>query len=46
MSEQNNSENLKIGGEEAADKLEYIMKSGSVISKGENSTIHCLTIIF
>jgi len=45
MSEQNNSENLKIGGEEAADKLEYIMKSGSVISKGENSTIHCLTII-
>ena len=45
MSEQNNTENLKIGGEEAADKLEYIMKSGSVISKGENSTIHCLTII-
>lgn len=45
MSEQNNSENLKIGGEEAADKLEYIMKSGSVISKGAESTIHCLTVI-
>lgn len=45
MSEQNNSENLKIGGEEAGDKLEYIMKSGGVISQGEDSTIHCLTII-
>lgn len=45
MSEQNNSENLKVGGEEAGDKLEYIMKSGSVISQGEDSTIHCLTII-
>ena len=45
MSEQNNSENLKVGGEEAGDKLEYIMKSGGVISQGEDSTIHCLTII-
>lgn len=42
---ENQSENLKVGGEEAADKLEYIMKSGSVISKGEESTLHCLTII-
>ena len=42
---ENQSENLKVGGEEASDKLEYIMKSGSVISKGEESTIHCLTII-
>ncbi len=42
---ENQSENLKVGGEEAADKLEYIMKSGSVISKGEESTVHCLTII-
>ena len=42
---ENQSENLKVGGEEAADKLEYIMKSGSVISKGEDSTVHCLTII-
>ena len=46
MSEQNNSENLKVGGEEAGDKLEYIMKSGGVISQGEDSTIHCLTIIW
>jgi len=42
---ENQSENLKVGGEEASDKLEYIMKSGSVISKGEDSTVHCLTII-
>ena len=42
---ENQSENLKVGGEEASDKLEYIMKSGSVISQGEESTIHCLTII-
>lgn len=42
---ENQSENLKVGGEEASDKLEYIMKSGSVISKGEESTVHCLTII-
>lgn len=44
-SSENQSENLKVGGEEAADKLEYIMKSGGVISKGEDSTVHCLTII-
>lgn len=41
----NKNENLKVGGEEAGDKLEYIMKSGSVISQGEESTIHCLSII-
>ena len=45
MSDTQNGENLKVGGEEASDKLEYIMKSGSVISKGEDSTIHCLTVI-
>lgn len=45
MSENQNCENLKVGGEEAGDKLEYILKSGSVISEGESSTIHCLTII-
>lgn len=45
MEERQNGENLKIGGEEAGDKLEYIMKSGSVISKGAESTIHCLTVI-
>lgn len=45
MSEKQNCENLKVGGEEAGDKLEYILKSGSVISEGESSTIHCLTII-
>ncbi len=27
------------------DRLEYIMKSGSVISRSGNETIHCLTII-
>ncbi|MBE6617209.1 MAG: peptidase S14 [Ruminococcaceae bacterium] len=30
---------------ENTDKLEYIMKSGSVISSSNNETIHCLTII-
>ena len=45
MSEQNNGENLQVGGEDAGDKLEYIIKSGGVISKGEDSTIQCLTII-
>ena len=45
MSDTQNGENLKVGGEEASDKLEYIIKSGSVISKGEDSTIHCLTVI-
>jgi len=45
MSEKQNCENLKVGGEEAGDKLEYIIKSGSVISEGNESTIHCLTII-
>ncbi len=45
MEERQNGENLKIGGEEAGDKLEYIMKSGSVISKGAEGTIHCLTVI-
>ncbi len=45
MENENTNENLKIGGEEASDKLEYIMKSGGVISKGEESTIQCLTVI-
>lgn len=45
MENENTNENLKVGGEEASDKLEYIMKSGGVISKGEESTIQCLTII-
>lgn len=45
MTEENTNQNLKIGGEEAGDKLEYIMKSGGVISKGEDTTIQCLTII-
>ena len=43
--ENNNTENLQVGGEDAGDKLEYIIKSGGVISKNEESTIHCLTII-
>ncbi len=30
---------------DATDKLDYIMKSGSVISRSSGETIHCLTII-
>lgn len=45
MEEQINVENLQVGGEEAGDKLDYIIKSGGVISKGEETTIQCLTII-
>ena len=30
---------------EDGDELDYILKSGSVISRGNESTIHCLTII-
>ena len=37
-----NETNKESGGE---NKLEYIMKSGSVISRTDNETIHCLTII-
>ena len=29
----------------ATDKLDYIMKSGGVISRSDGETIHCLTII-
>ena len=45
MEEQINAENLQVGGEEAGDKLDYIIKSGGVISKGKETTIQCLTII-
>lgn len=45
MSEQKDAENLQIGGEEAGEKLEYIIKSGGVISKSKDTTIQCLTII-
>ena len=43
--EKKNTDNLVVGGEEAGDKLDYIIKSGGVISKNEDSTVHCLTII-
>ena len=40
---------IKNGKEDTAaaenDQLEYIIKSGGVISKGNGETIHCLTII-
>lgn len=36
---------LKASVDEECERLEYIMKSGSVISKSENSAIHCLTVI-
>ncbi len=45
MAENNNGENLKVGEEDVGEKLDYIMKSGSVISEGDGATIHCLTII-
>ena len=45
MSEEKSEENLRVGGEEAGDKLEYIIKSGGVISKNDDCTIQCLTII-
>ncbi len=32
-------------GTQKSESLDYIMKSGSVISSSENETIHCLTII-
>lgn len=49
--ENNNSEDLEnsAGGENANgaenEQLDFIMKSGSVISKKDGETIHCLTII-
>ncbi len=43
--EDEKKEDLQAGGEEAPEKLDYIIKSGGVISKGEESTIQCLTII-
>ncbi len=45
MTEENSSENLKVGDENVGEKLDYIIKSGSVISEGDGATIHCLTII-
>jgi len=52
--EEGHSENNDSGGaenknetsqSENKDKLEYIMKSGSIISRSGDDTIHCLTII-
>ena len=40
-----NNENMQNGTEEDGEKLDYIFKSGSVISKSNDCTIHCLTII-
>ena len=46
-----NSEDLEnsAGGDSAGsaenEQLDFIMKSGSVISKKDGETIHCLTII-
>lgn len=45
MKEEKSTESLQVGGEEAGEKLEYIIKSGGVISKGEDCTVQCLTII-
>lgn len=47
ISEENNNtqtENTENSGD-AGEKLEGIIKSGSVISSSDNETIHCLTII-
>lgn len=45
MDENNKNGNAQNSTEEAGEQLEYIIKSGGVISKTEDSTIHCLTII-
>lgn len=49
MADENNLENTsdKESGSQDAEneKLDYIIKSGGVLSKGESETIHCLTII-
>ncbi len=44
---ENDTENKSKNDEasEEKDKLDYIMKSGSVISTSKDETIHCLTII-
>ncbi|MBR5447896.1 MAG: ATP-dependent Clp protease proteolytic subunit, partial [Clostridia bacterium] len=45
MENESTNDSIKASSEESPDKLEYIMKSGGVISKGEEATIQCLTII-
>lgn len=40
-----NNENSQNASDESGEKLDYIFKSGSVISKSDDCTIHCLTII-
>ena len=49
QTENNDMENAENKNEtsqsENKDKLEYIMKSGSIISRSGDETIHCLTII-
>ncbi len=44
-SEQTEAAQDSASQSEEKDKLEYIMKSGSVISSSNDETIHCLTII-
>lgn len=45
MTDSEKNTDLKASVDEECERLEYIMKSGSVISKSENSAIHCLTVI-
>lgn len=44
MADENKQDNTGSGEKENPD-LEYIIKSGGVISRGKGETIHCLTII-
>ncbi len=45
MTDSEKNTDLKASVDEECERLEYIMKSGSVISKSEYSAIHCLTVI-
>lgn len=45
METDDKSTEAKASVDEECERLEYIMKSGSVISKSESSAIHCLTVI-
>ena len=46
LTDQETTENKNDSNQsENNDKLEYIMKSGSVISSSNDETIHCLTVI-
>ncbi len=45
MTDKNENERASSDVEERGDELEYIMKSGSVVSRGNGCAVHCLTVI-